>query len=229
MLAKVLAQHPIGPHENIQRILGVNFNADRLELFILQEFVEGSKLSELIEQAGRIAPEQAVEYMKGIASGLAHLHAAGLCHRDLCASSIIVCKGSRTVKVSGYLARRALLPDDARVIQAPEFRSRPNFESKSGDLWCLGRIVLEMLFGGNIGRLEGTLSLVPSESLRQLCDKLLSDDPQNRPAASEITQCQVELRKVDLNVTSHALPTTPSPKPSTPTPPSPASSTTSRY
>ncbi len=228
MMIKVLAKHQLSPHENVQRILGVNLHANRQDLSILQEFVEGSRLSEVIEQAGRIAPEQAFAYLKGIASALVHLHAAGLSHRGLSSAAVIVCKRSRTVKVSGYLTRRALVPDevDSSSWHAPEARTRSNFESKAGDIWCLGRIVLEMLFGTGAGKndcFEAKLALIPSEQLRELCSRLLSVDPSQRPSATEVS-------KTEIFVSGQAitLPLVSSPKPASPAP-TPSAPASSRY
>lgn len=52
-------------------------------LYIVSEYVEGSSLRRILEEAGKLEPEQAIGVTGGALRGLAHAHKLGLVHRDV--------------------------------------------------------------------------------------------------------------------------------------------------
>src|SRR4029078_5797772 len=68
-------------HRNISHVYDVN--QDRIGHYVVMEFVEGQDLETLVERTGRVAPAQALDFVRQAAEGLAHAHASGVVHGDL--------------------------------------------------------------------------------------------------------------------------------------------------
>jgi serine/threonine-protein kinase len=51
--------------------------------FLVMELLNGEDLARVVERAGRVSSEQAVTYLRQVASALDKTHAAGIVHRDL--------------------------------------------------------------------------------------------------------------------------------------------------
>src|SRR5439155_18149130 len=75
-------------HPNIVGVL----DADEAEgrYFLAMEFVDGIDLSRLVREHGLLTVPEACEYLRQAALGLQHAHQAGLVHRDMKPSNIIV-------------------------------------------------------------------------------------------------------------------------------------------
>jgi hypothetical protein len=114
--------------------------------FIAMEPMEGESLASLLEREGRVPADQALPWMKQLASALAELHAARTTHCDIQPAHILITPDGRA-KLTGFgLARRigdsagAGIPGElfeARLYFPPEVaRARP-FDGRS-DLYLLG-------------------------------------------------------------------------------------------
>ncbi|MEM7246150.1 MAG: serine/threonine-protein kinase [Acidobacteriota bacterium] len=69
-------------HPSIVSVLDVGAEDGRL--FLVLEHLAGPSLADLVDRQGsRLAPERAVELLRGPAEGLDHAHSAGFLHRDL--------------------------------------------------------------------------------------------------------------------------------------------------
>jgi WD40 repeat protein/tRNA A-37 threonylcarbamoyl transferase component Bud32 len=68
-------------------------------LVFAMEFVDGPDLARLVKQGGALPVEQACEYVRQAAAGLAHAHDRGLVHRDIKPSNLLVSFREGTVKV----------------------------------------------------------------------------------------------------------------------------------
>jgi serine/threonine protein kinase len=51
--------------------------------WLVMEHVEGTDLSELVRQRGRLAPDEAARILAQVASALAAAHGSGIVHRDV--------------------------------------------------------------------------------------------------------------------------------------------------
>jgi len=58
--------------------------------FLAMEFVDGIDLSKLVKASGPVAPADAVFYLQQAATGLQHVHEAGLVHRDIKPANLMV-------------------------------------------------------------------------------------------------------------------------------------------
>ena len=85
-------------HRNIRHVFDVD-NADD-QFFLVMEYVNGTDLQRLVEQQGPLPVNTAAEYVRQAADGLAHAHALGITHRDLCPSNLMV-DDKQVVKIVG--------------------------------------------------------------------------------------------------------------------------------
>src|SRR5262245_8996630 len=58
--------------------------------YIIMDFVDGASLGALVKRRGRLTPEHAAHYIAQAASGLQHIHEAGLIHRDIKPGNLLV-------------------------------------------------------------------------------------------------------------------------------------------
>lgn len=83
-------------HPNIVRAYDVDFQ-DNIH-FLVMEFIDGETLFQLVKEKGPLSFELVAKYISEAALGLEHAHRAGLIHRDVKPSNLIVTK-SGIVKV----------------------------------------------------------------------------------------------------------------------------------
>lgn len=59
-------------------------------VYLVQEWVDGGPLSDVLLRHGRLVPEQSLGVLRGALTGLAHAHARGLVHGDVSPGNIMV-------------------------------------------------------------------------------------------------------------------------------------------
>lgn len=79
-------------HPNIVRAYDVDSQKnDETELhYLVLEYIDGSNLEKLVPREGRLTASSAVDAIRQAAMGLAHAHDAGLVHRDVKPSNILI-------------------------------------------------------------------------------------------------------------------------------------------
>jgi len=174
--------------------------------YLVQEWVEGAPLSDLLQRYGRLAPEQALGVLRGALTGLAHAHARGLVHRDISPSNVLV-DGAGTSKLVDFgLAVPTGVSDpvsgatgaSTSVVGTPGFASP---EAVSGaavtarsDVYSAGALLFLLLSGrlpyaghpAEVARMHATagvprLTDVGAE-LAGLVARAMAKDPSQRPA-----------------------------------------------
>lgn len=123
--------------------------------FIVMEYVKGKLLRDLMHER-KLAPSEAVGYAKGVLTALEYSHKAGIIHRDIKASNIMVTEEGR-VKVMDFGIARAI--SDSSATQAhtsgivgtaqyfsPE-QARGEAVDARTDLYSTGVVLYEMLAG----------------------------------------------------------------------------------
>ena len=127
---------------------------DQSHQWLVMEYVEGTDLSELIRQRGRLGPDDAAPILAQVASALAAAHGAGIVHRDVKPSNILVAPDGQ-VKLSDFgIARTSsdpALTQTGLVTGSPAYLS-PEVASgqqatPASDVWSWGATLFHALEG----------------------------------------------------------------------------------
>ena len=126
-----------------------------LRPYIVMEYVPGQTLRELIHGPG-VTPEQAVEYMLGIADALSFSHRAGIVHRDIKPANVKVTPDGG-VKVMDFGIARAVEDTQAALTQSQAVLGTAQYLSPEqargiavdarSDLYSAACVLFEMLTG----------------------------------------------------------------------------------
>lgn len=173
--------------------------------FIVLEYVEGPSLREVIHDQGAMAPQQMMEVLEPVCDALAVAHAAGLVHRDVKASNVILAReldgALRPVLLDfglvklldqvgpGLTSSRSMLGTPAAM--APEQMRGQPVDART-DVYALGLLAYHMLtgqpaFGGAPGVVQSYLQVHgprPRPSSKADIDPAI-DDPVIRALAPE--------------------------------------------
>ncbi len=124
------------------------------ERWLVMEYVEGVTLAELVRRDGALAPDQAAPLLRQATDALAAAHGAGIVHRDVKPSNILVTPDGQ-VKLSDFGIARA--EADASLTQTGLVTGSPAYlspEVASGqlatpasDVWSLGATLFHALAG----------------------------------------------------------------------------------
>lgn len=129
--------------------------------FLTMELLEGRTLSSLLEEKTRLPEQEALDIGRQLAAGLAAAHRAGVVHRDLKCSNVMLVPadgGARAVITDFGLARArettgatVTMTQNGAVLgtpayMAPEQLSGHRIDGRT-DLYSLGIILFEMLSG----------------------------------------------------------------------------------
>ena len=140
-------------HENIVRIHDVD--EDHGRPFIVNEYVEGEDLEEVIRKKSPIPVLRALAITRVVAKALEHSHAAGVVHRDIKPGNILIGKDGR-IKITDFgLAReighREVPLEDGTVLGTPFFASPEQIQGLPADgrsdIYSLGVTLFTMLTG----------------------------------------------------------------------------------
>jgi serine/threonine protein kinase len=127
---------------------------DEGQHWLVMEYVEGVNLAELVRRDGALSPDEAAPLLRQAADALAAAHEAGIVHRDVKPSNILVTADGQ-VKLSDFGIARA--EADASLTQtglvtgspaylAPEIASGST-ATAAADVWSLGATAFHALAG----------------------------------------------------------------------------------
>ena len=184
--------------------------------FIAMERLDGSVLRRHLIETGLVPGSEAFSThvrhaLAQVATGLAALHHAGVLHLDVKPANIMVTPSGRAVLLDFGLVERAAARDPrlrrGRVAGTPEYMSpeqaRGEDPTSASDWYSLGVTLFEVLTGrlpivGADGAATmrrkltteppraGTLARGIPPELEELCARLLSREPADRPSWAEI-------------------------------------------
>jgi serine/threonine protein kinase len=169
-----LLKDTLGERPDITRIYEVNL--DEAPFYVESEYTDGGSLVEWAAAQGgitRIRMSQRVEIVRKVAEALAAAHSAGVLHKDVKPSNVLIHAGAdgtvqprltdfgiglladplvlrgRAITEAGFTA--ALTPSDTsrtgtRLYAAPETVAGQPF-SPSGDVYALGLLLYQMIIG----------------------------------------------------------------------------------
>ncbi len=144
-------------HAHIATIYDVG-QADGLP-YIAMELVDGRPLDEVLAAEGRLPYERVLHLARQLADALAYAHRAGIVHRDVKPSNILVARDGRTVKLLDFGVARVAEADGAALArtQAGQMMGTPRYMSpeqalglpvdRRSDLFSLGVVLYEMITG----------------------------------------------------------------------------------
>src|SRR5580698_10386398 len=189
-------------HRNIIRIFDLGI-ADGIR-FITMEFVEGQDLASLLDEQGKMTPEETVKILRQVCAALEAAHAEGVVHRDLKPQNIMVEASGRVCVMDFGLARsmeNVGMTQAGTVLGTPAYMSPEQAKGmpadERSDLYSLGIIAYQMLTGkvpfkadsmlaSMLLRTQGppppAIELEPTipPALSDLIQKALAVDPQDR-------------------------------------------------
>ena len=159
--ARALARlsHPniVAVHEFGQVVDGAAPDAPAWPFFIM-EFVDGLTLRQL-EEAGRLAPAEAMRIIPQVCDALQYAHEAGVVHRDIKPENILLDRKGR-VKIADFGLAKILgldpldlrLTGEGQVMGTPHYMAPEQVENARqvdhrADIFSLGVVLYEMLTG----------------------------------------------------------------------------------
>lgn len=140
-------------HANIIRVIGHGQDHDRR--YIIQEYVEGSSLKELIGAEGAIPWQSALPMAIQISLALEYAHKNGIVHRDIKSPNILISL-DRTAKVTDFGIAQATTASTITLTNGISFGSihysspeqaRGAIMSEKSDIYSLGIVMYEMVTG----------------------------------------------------------------------------------
>ena len=222
-----LARRVHSPH--VVQVLG--YGVREGSPYLALEYVDGPSLRERLAEHGPYAWPEARALLAQLAAGLADAHAAGILHRDVKPSNVLLASDG-TAKLTDFGIARGL--DLTRVTGTSTLLGTPAYLAPEGpldarsDLYALGVIAYELLAGAppfegptyqavilaHI-RTPPDLSKLPPEA-RSIVGWLLAKDPAQRPqSAAELLAALQDQGSVPA-----IAPPRPAPAPVATTPPS---------
>jgi hypothetical protein len=181
---------------NLVRVFDYSGGTERP--YIVMQYIAGGTLADRIAsgRADEVDPERVARQLVG---ALATIHAAGVVHRDVKPSNVLLDDDGDAHLTDFGIAQ----PDDATQLtatgevigtlkyMAPEVLTGEPASERS-DLYALGVVLRESLAGRDIPQVEA------------LIDRLTADDPQERPASA--TQALTLLETYEQRATTATVP-----------------------
>jgi serine/threonine protein kinase len=174
--------------------------------YLVMEYVPGENLA---ERMSRDAGVDCVRLARELLGALAHIHGAGIVHRDVKPQNVLIAAdgsaklidfGIALPKDAASLTRTGLLLGTARYV-APEVMSGAPATDRS-DLYSSGVVLRDCLGTNSPG------------SLRALVERLSSADPGNRPGSAREALAELDRRTtVPDQPTERLRPMPPPPRP----------------
>ncbi|HVS83992.1 MAG TPA: serine/threonine-protein kinase, partial [Gaiellaceae bacterium] len=187
-----------------------DFGHDDGHVYIAYEFVPGKTFREAL-RAGELTDGRAVAACAQVCDALAHAHAAGILHRDVKPSNVLLADGQRVsarlldfglaqMAEAETLTEHGDVPGTLAYI-SPE-RLAGEDASEAADVWAIGVMLWEALAGRHPfwqGSMLETARAIergarPLSELRpdlpkrllQLVDRALAQEPRRRPSAESL-------------------------------------------
>ena len=196
-------------HPNIMKLIGRGLDSDTARPYLACEYVAGEDLFSALKRVpGASLPvNDVLRILEPCASGVAAAHAAGVLHRDLKLSNIVVTQDHVVklidfgISLESHVSVRLTSPTDVvgtLSYMAPEVVSQG--WTSAADLYALGCVAFRLFVGYPPFHIKSMQDLVlnqdePAPSLRvpglppevgALVDQMLSKDPDQRPQAEAV-------------------------------------------
>jgi len=138
-------------HPNVVNVFDQGQDADAA--YLVMEYLPGITLRDLLKDYGKLTPDQTVDILEAVLSGLAAAHNAGIVHRDVKPENVLLADDGR-IKISDFGLARAVNNNTATgqallgtiAYLSPELVTRGIADARS-DIYALGIMTFEMLTG----------------------------------------------------------------------------------
>ncbi|MGH1551083.1 Stk1 family PASTA domain-containing Ser/Thr kinase [Leifsonia poae] len=138
-------------HPNVVNVFDQGQDSDMA--YLVMEYLPGITLRDLLKDYGKLTPEQTIDIMEAVLSGLAAAHKAGIVHRDLKPENVLLADDGR-IKIGDFGLARAASANTATgqallgtiAYLSPELVTRGIADARS-DIYALGIMMYEMLTG----------------------------------------------------------------------------------
>jgi len=149
--------------EHVARVIDVG-TLETGAPYMVMEYLEGTDLSGVIAQRGRLPVDEAVLHVLEACEAIAEAHAAGIIHRDLKPANLFLARradGSSQVKVLDFgiskttiglgdqemsLTKTSSIMGSPLYMSPEQMRSSRDVDART-DIWSLGAILYELLAG----------------------------------------------------------------------------------
>jgi len=181
--------------------------------WIVMQLVDAQSLDQVLAASGPLSPRRAAEMARQLLSALSVAHAAGVMHRDVKPSNVLIGSDDRAVLTDFGIATFA---DDPKLTQTGMVMGSPGFTaperirgedaSPASDLWSLGATVYAAVEGHGPFEQRGgaitTMSAIINEdapeaptagALGPVIAALLRREPADRPDASAAARMITEV------------------------------------
>ena len=147
------------------------------------EGYEALTLAERLKRTGALPAQEAVEITSQILDALSHLHEAGLLHRDIKPANVLGKDGMWKLGDMGLVTSHSRTENPAGT---PVYAPPKGVIDRSGDLYCTGKLLMELITGAPPGASIDPQSIpVPGDSAmtRRITDviaRACDPDPKKR-------------------------------------------------
>ncbi len=138
-------------HPNLVNVFDFSSSGDHA--FIVMELITGGTLRELLAERGPMPPHAATGVMRGVLTGLAAAHRAGMVHRDIKPDNVLITRDHR-VKLSDFGLVRAASAGQSRddkIVGTVAYLSPEQVEGgeigPASDVYSAGIVLFELLTG----------------------------------------------------------------------------------
>jgi eukaryotic-like serine/threonine-protein kinase len=205
--------------------------------FIVMELIEAPTLTEIVRQNGALTEEFTARIATQLVSALDAAHRAGVIHRDVKPSNVMVDQNGR-VKLTDFGIAQSTedprLTTSGTLIGSPTYMSPERLQGKeavpASDLWALGATLFYAVEGYGAYDRQTTAASIQAimnevafltrcrGPLASLIMGLLNSNPEGRPTAPQVRALLGQATQVAMNTGPTAQTWAPNPtQPSTPT------------
>ncbi|HZJ07345.1 MAG TPA: protein kinase [Nocardioidaceae bacterium] len=141
-------------HPHVVAVFNFVVDADTDARWLVMEYVDGPTMAQLVREEGKLSPDDAAPLLWQAADALVAAHSAGIVHRDVKPSNILVDR-TRRVKLTDFgIARIAADPSltqtglvtGSPAYLAPEVATGQRGD-EAADVWSLGATMFHVLSG----------------------------------------------------------------------------------
>ncbi len=195
---KALSDHPV---KNTPRIYAMQEDQESHTLTVIEEYISGSTLQELLDQNGPFRRSDVIRYGIMLCTILADLHRMqpAIIHRDLKPSNVILTEDDRLVLIDLNAARQmqANKDRDTRLLGTQGFAAPEQFgfgeSTPQTDLYAMGVLMTTLLTG------DLDAKALPKDRLSKVIGKCLNMNPKDRyRSASGLRSSLLMLQKKHL-------------------------------